>query len=75
MTHFNIVWTQRIIDAVEWVEYYRKRLETAETEVDALKTRLAALENVTASPVVTVEKRGRGRPRKPLNEAAAANSE
>lgn len=74
MTHFNIVWTQRIIDAVEWVEYYRKRLETAETEVDALKARLAALENVTASPVAPVEKRGRGRPRKPLNEAAATDA-
>ena len=74
MTHFNIVWTQRIIDAVEWVEYYRKRLETAETEVSALKDRLAALENVTASPAVPVEKRGRGRPRKVLNETASSDT-
>jgi|694.fasta_scaffold16431_13 hypothetical protein len=73
MSHFNIVWTQRIIEAVEWVEYYRKRLETAETEVGVLKTRIAELERVKVLPAEPAPKKPRGRPRKVINEAASTN--
>lgn len=66
---FNIVMTRRIIDVVEWVEYYRRRLETAESELSEVKERLKALEQVTILPMDVAPKRPRGRPKKVVDAA------
>lgn len=72
--NFNIVWMQRIIAVVEWVEYYRQRLEAAESEMQSVKERLKALEQGTTPPVEVAVKRPRGRPRKVVDAAKTADT-